>query len=162
MSHNNVGNVLRTIVRIIMVIMFTVLCPDLSRACDKPVGSCPGILCLGPPLITHYDPQRPCIVHLPHRNLLADHLLVDAVHALQPTLHRPKSLDTVDRQAFLLSPVASLDAQSMDSRLSCESCLCHAESVTGRHFGQAGICRPAKRLMQTPRDQNVDNRPEIL
>ncbi len=30
---------------------------------------------------------------------------------------------------FLLSLVASLDAQSVDSRLSCEVCLCRAESV---------------------------------
>lgn len=28
---------------------------------------------------------------------------------------------------FLLSPDASLDAQSMDSQLSCEACLCRAD-----------------------------------
>ena len=72
-----------------------------SKARNKPVGSCPGILCLGPPLITHYHPQGPCIIHLTHRDLLADHLLVDAVHALQTTLHTPVTLNTDDRQLFL-------------------------------------------------------------
>ena len=33
------------------------------------------------------------------------------------------------KSCFLLSPVASLDAQSVDSRPSCEACLCRAESV---------------------------------
>ena len=32
-------------------------------------------------------------------------------------------------QTLLLFPDASLDAQSVDSRLSCEACLCHAEYV---------------------------------
>ncbi len=38
-------------------------------------------------------------------------------------------VSTSDDESFLLSPIASLDAQSMDSRLRGEACLCHAESV---------------------------------
>jgi len=39
------------------------------------------------------------------------------------------SLAQVCPSSFLLSPIASLDAQSVDLRPSCEACLCRAESV---------------------------------
>lgn len=59
----------------------------LELQCSSPVGSSPCIACSGPPLIVHNDPERSGIIHLSHRNLLADHLLVDAVDALQTALH---------------------------------------------------------------------------
>ena len=43
---------------------------------------------------------------------------------LSAVLHRKALL-----HAFLLSPVASLDAQSVDPRPSCEACLCRAECI---------------------------------
>ena len=42
---------------------------------------------------------------------------------------RTSRSETTDSRAFLLSPVASLDAQSVDPRPSCEACLCRAECI---------------------------------
>ena len=52
-----------------------------------PVSSSPSVACSATSLIIHDDPEGPSIVHLLHRDLLADHLLVGAVHALQAPLH---------------------------------------------------------------------------
>ncbi len=56
-----------------------------------------------------------------NKMVLADSPIVD---------HRPvREIKIATSLSLLLSPVASLDAQSVDSRPSCEACLCRAESV---------------------------------
>ena len=45
----------------------------------------------------------------------------------RPSLTLTLTLFNASMKRFLSSPVASLDAQSVDSRPSCEACLCRAE-----------------------------------
>ena len=70
---------------------------NMDIAGFTPVGSGPGVLCLSPSHVIHNHSERSCIIHLPYWNILADHLLVDAVHALQPALHTTDQM-SMDKQ----------------------------------------------------------------